>query len=152
MNPHYTKLAESIIQFALSRSKAASELMHSGLRGRAREIFAKDLLTPFLSPNVGACTGIVVDSNGGSSHQIDIIIYDKTLIPSLMFTGEEGIVPIHNVYCARCTHARIMGANQKIAGVHIGMAQNQLQGAGLERSRERFRTGDKTADLPSPGA
>jgi len=97
MNPHYTKLAESIIQFALSRSKAASELMHSGLRGRAREIFAKDLLTPFLSPNVGACTGIVVDSSGGSSHQIDIIIYDKTLIPSLMFTGEEGIVPIESV-------------------------------------------------------
>jgi len=97
MNPHYTKLAESIIQFALSRSKAASELMHSGLRGRAREIFAKDLLTPFLSPNIGTCTGIVVDSNCGSSHQIDIIIYDKTLIPSLMFTGEEGIVPYESV-------------------------------------------------------
>jgi hypothetical protein len=97
MNPHYTKLAESIIHFALARSKAASELAHPGLRGRAREIFARDLLTPFLSPNVGACTGIVVDSGGGSSRQIDIIIYDKTLIPSLMFTGEEGIVPIESV-------------------------------------------------------
>lgn len=71
--------------------------MHSGLKGRAREIFARDLLTPFLSPNIGACTGIVVDSSGGTSNQIDIIIYDKTLIPSLMFTGEEGIVPIESV-------------------------------------------------------
>lgn len=97
MNPHYTKLAESIIQFALSRSEAASELMHSGIRGRAREIFSKDLLSPFLSPNIGTCTGIIVDSSGGSSLQIDIIIYDKTLIPSLMFTGEEGIVPIESV-------------------------------------------------------
>jgi hypothetical protein len=97
MNPHYTKLAESIIEFALSRSRAASELMHSGLRGRAREIFAKDLLTPFLSPNIATCTGIIVDSKGGSSLQIDIIVYDKTLIPSLMLTGEEGIVPIESV-------------------------------------------------------
>lgn len=97
MNPHYTKLAKSIIEFALSRSNAASELHHAGLRGRAREIFAKDLLTPFLSPNVDTCTGIIVDSQGGSSRQIDIIIYDKTLIPSLMFTGEEGIVPIESV-------------------------------------------------------
>jgi hypothetical protein len=50
-----------------------------------------------LSPNVGTCTGIIVDSSGGSSLQIDIIMYDKTLIPSLMFTGEEGIVPIESV-------------------------------------------------------
>lgn len=97
MNPHYTKLAASIIQFALDRSNAAPELSHPGLRGRAREIFARDLLTPFLSPNVGTCTGIVVDSESGSSHQVDVIVYDKTLIPSLMFTGEEGIVPIESV-------------------------------------------------------
>jgi hypothetical protein len=97
MNPHYSALVESLVQFALSRSKAAAELMHSGLIGRAREIFARDLLTPFLSPNLGTCTGIVVDSHGGSSRQIDIIIYDKTLIPSLMFTGDEGIVPIESV-------------------------------------------------------
>ena len=93
MNLHYSRLAESLIEFALSRSNAATELMHSGLIGRAREIFAKDLLTPFLSPNLGVCTGIVVDSHGGSSRQIDVIIYDKTLIPSLMFTGEDGVVP-----------------------------------------------------------
>ena len=97
MNPHYRRLADSIIAFALSRSKAAAELRHSGLTGRAREIFARDLLTPFLSPNVATCTGIVVDSQGGSSRQIDIIVYDRTLIPSLMFTGEEGIVPIESV-------------------------------------------------------
>lgn len=97
MNQHYKKLAESIIHFAISRSNDVSELNHSGLKGRAREIFAKNLLTPFLSPNVGICTGIVVDSQGGSSRQIDIIVYDKTLIPSLMFTNEEGIVPIESV-------------------------------------------------------
>jgi hypothetical protein len=97
MNPFYTKHAETIIKLVLSRSEDASELKHPGLRGRAREIFTKDLLTPFLSPNLGTCTGTIVDSSGGSSLQTDIIIFDKTLIPSLMLTAEEGIVPIESV-------------------------------------------------------
>jgi hypothetical protein len=97
MNAYYRKIAESIIQFALTRSDAATELRHHGFRGRAREIFVRDLLTPFLSPNIGTCTGVVVDSDGGNSRQIDVIVYDKNLIPSLMFTGEEGIVPIESV-------------------------------------------------------
>ena len=97
MNPHYTKLAKSVIELALSRSRAAEELHHPGLRGRAREIFVKDLLFPFLNPTFGVCTGIVVDSEGESSKQIDIIIFDKSLIPSLMLTGEEGIVPYESV-------------------------------------------------------
>jgi hypothetical protein len=97
MNPNYTKHAERIIQSVLSRSEDVSELKHTGLKGRAREIFVNDLLTPFLSPNLGTCTGIIVDSSGGNSFQTDIIIYDKTLIPSLMFTPEEGIVPIESV-------------------------------------------------------
>ena len=97
MNHHYTKLAESTIAFALARAEASAELPHLGLRGRAREIFARNLLTPFLSPNIGTCTGVVVDSEGGHSRQVDVIVYDKTLIPSLMFTGEEGIVPVESV-------------------------------------------------------
>lgn len=97
MNRHYTKLAKSNIDLALSRSQAAEELKHPGLRGRAREIFVKDLLSPFLNPTLGACTGIIVDSKGNSSRQIDIIVYDTTLIPSMMLTGEEGIVPYESV-------------------------------------------------------
>lgn len=97
MNPHYRKLATSVVNFALAQSEAAIDLPHLGLRGRAREVFARNLLTPFLSPNVGTCTGVVVDSDGGTSQQMDVIIYDKNLIPSLMFTGEEGIVPIESV-------------------------------------------------------
>src|SRR5579862_202739 len=97
MNPHYPKWAQSRIELALSQSEDASELTHPGLKGRAREVFIKDLLTPFLSPNLGTCTGVVVDSHGGSSEQIDIIIYDKTLIPSLLFTGEDGVVPFESV-------------------------------------------------------
>lgn len=97
MNPHYAKRAQALVDFALSLSDSAKDLEHAGLRGRAREVFAKDLFAPFLSPDIGICTGLAVDSEGNASRQIDIIVYDRTLIPTLLFTGEEGVVPIESV-------------------------------------------------------
>ncbi len=97
MNPHYAAIAQSYIELALKQSGIVSGLRHAGFKGRAREAFVKHLLTPFLSHNLGICTGIVIDSHGGSSNQIDIIIYDKTLIPSLLYTLEDAVVPIESV-------------------------------------------------------
>jgi Domain of unknown function (DUF6602) len=93
MNAHYTRLIDSQISLAMERAEDAQELIHKGLRGRAREIFIRDLLRPFINPNFGICTGVVVDSEGGQSSQIDIIIYDKTLLPPILLTAEEGIIP-----------------------------------------------------------
>jgi len=93
MNTHYTRLIDSQITLALSRAEDAKEYAHQGLRGRAREIFLRDLLRPFLNPNFDTCTGVVVDSEGRQSNQIDIIIYDKRLLPPILLTAEEGIVP-----------------------------------------------------------
>lgn len=115
MNPHYRELADSIIRHALERSQSAALLKHLGLRGRARETFAMSMLTPFLDPSLGICTGVIVDSLGNSSSQIDIIIYDKRLIPSIMFSVSEGIVPVESVLAAvevksRLTPSEISGA------------------------------------------
>lgn len=115
MNPHYRELADSIIRHALERSQSAAWLRHLGLRGRARETFAMSMLTPFLDPSLGICTGVIVDSLGNSSSQIDIIIYDKSLIPSVMLSVSEGIVPVESVLAAvevksKLTPGEISGA------------------------------------------
>ena len=93
MSSHYIPLIDSQIALAMGRAKDAGELIHKGLRGRAREIFIRDLLRPFINPNFEICTGVVVDSKGRQSNQIDIIIYDKSLLPPIMLTAEEGIIP-----------------------------------------------------------
>lgn len=93
MNSHYTQLIDSQISLAMERAEGAHELIHKGLRGRAREIFIRDLLRPFINPNFGICTGVIVDSEGRQSSQIDIIIYDKSLLPPILLTAEEGIIP-----------------------------------------------------------
>jgi hypothetical protein len=48
-------------------------------------------------PTVGISTGIVIDSYDNTSDQIDIIIYDKQIVPPFMFNVEEGIIPCESV-------------------------------------------------------
>ena len=93
MNHHYARLIDSQIALAMSRGKDAEEFIHQGLKGRAREIFIRDLLRPFINPNFGICTGVVVDSENRQSSQIDIIIYDSSLLPPILLTAEEGVIP-----------------------------------------------------------
>lgn len=143
MNPHFQELAESIIRHAIDRSKAANQVEHSGLRGRAREIFAMSMLAPFLDSNFGVCTGAIVDSKGGESRQIDIIVYDKSLIPSIMFSVTEGIVPVESVLAAIEVKSHLSYEDLK------GAIQNARSVKALKPEfREIY---DKAEDLPFGG-
>ena len=97
MNKLYFRLVESRIKKALEDSKIAEEYDNQVLKGRAREIFISDLLKPFLSTNFEICTGHVIDSVNGHSRQIDIIIFDSRIIPPIMLTEGEGIIPYEAV-------------------------------------------------------
>lgn len=46
---------------------------------------------------MGICTGIAIDSEEKCSRQIDILVYDRKIIPASMLTLGEGIVPIESV-------------------------------------------------------
>ncbi len=97
MNKLYFRLVESRIKKALEDSKIAEEYDNQVLKGRAREIFISDLLKPFLSTNFNICTGHVIDSKNGHSRQIDIIVFDSRIIPPIMLTEGEGIIPYEGV-------------------------------------------------------
>ncbi len=93
MNQLYRGMIISNIRKALEESEVAKNYNNQVLKGRAREIFVTELLQPFLNPSMGICTGIIIDSKGNHSNQIDIIIYDKNIIPPSMLTAGEGIIP-----------------------------------------------------------
>jgi hypothetical protein len=90
-------MVESDIGRAIEAAKAARLFDHRGLKGRAREIFITNLLEPFLYPTMGICTGIVVDSLDHQSKQIDVIIYDKQVVPPILMKEGEGIIPCESV-------------------------------------------------------
>jgi hypothetical protein len=97
MNKLYYGMVVSRIKKALEDSKVASEYDNQVLKGRAREIFVSDMLIPFLDRSFGVCTGIVIDSEGRHSNQLDIIIYNTAIVPPVMLTEGEGIIPYEAV-------------------------------------------------------
>lgn len=89
-----------MIETFIFRAKKASEVEHNGFAGEIREIFLSDLITPFLPNDFNVGTGKIVDRNGNLSKQTDIVIYNKTKFPPVMFDLTKGIFPIDSVYYA----------------------------------------------------
>ena len=97
MNKLYRGAVLTNIHKAIKAAENAKSYDHRGLKGRAREIFVANLLEPYLYPTLGICTGIVIDSEDHQSKQIDVIIYDKQIVPPLLLTEAEGIIPYESV-------------------------------------------------------
>ena len=82
------------IRSALQAYSDASQLDHSGLRGRVREILTEKLLRPILPPGVEIGTGKIVDHLGNLSSETDIVIYSRGVLPPLVYGHATGLFPI----------------------------------------------------------
>ncbi len=73
--------ATSIVKGFYYKMVALKQLQHKSTNGELKELFLKDLLCEFLTSQFGVGTGVVIDSQGNTSKQIDIIVYDNRLLP-----------------------------------------------------------------------
>jgi hypothetical protein len=81
----------------LAEAEAASSYDNNLLKGQAREIFVSNLLRPYLAPSVGVCGGVAIDSVGGHSRQLDLIIFDRRVIAPSMLRETDGVIPVESV-------------------------------------------------------
>lgn len=81
------------IKGAIAKFHATSDITHNGVKGSAREIFFEELLSPLLPINTAVGTGIIVDPYEQQSGQLDLIIYDKASVPSIMLDEKLGYFP-----------------------------------------------------------
>lgn len=93
-NGIYRSRIISSIAGAIRHADDAAQLDHLAIRGRLREVTLKELIEPLLPNGIEAATGVVVDSDGRQSSQIDIIVYSTSLLPSFMRVGEQAVVPV----------------------------------------------------------
>lgn len=93
MNPVYRKMAIASVANAIQLSKAAADLNHEGLKGRARETFVQQLLKPWSPSNLAFKTGTVTDYTGCQSGQSDIIIYDPSVMATVEHDSSQGAIP-----------------------------------------------------------
>jgi hypothetical protein len=121
MNKLYYDMVVSRIKKALEDSSVANDYDNQVLKGRAREIFLSDLLIPFLDKSFGICTGIIIDSDGNQSNQIDIIIYNTVIVPPILLKEGEGVIPYETVLATIEVKTRL-NSNELKKGVHNAMS------------------------------
>jgi Domain of unknown function (DUF6602) len=95
-NPLYAADLRVRIEAALASAEHAVAIDHPGLVGTIREILVRELLRPILPPNVSIGTGKIVDHVGTASAEVDIVLYDRSLMPPLLYgqSGDLGVFPV----------------------------------------------------------
>ena len=82
----------------LEWKKIRASLEQSGDKGTALEKTVIEFLRPYLPKNLGMTSGEITDSDGNSTKQMDIIIYDEIKSPLLYDVGDIRVIPIECVY------------------------------------------------------
>jgi len=78
--------------------RSRSALSHAGLKGSSNEEIVKAFLRQYLPKNLEISTGLAVDSKGGVSRQLDIIIHDAAKTPIFFQSAETRVIPIECIY------------------------------------------------------
>lgn len=94
----YQALLRSKVKAAIAKANAAASFSHQGVKGTALEILVAELFKPLLPADIGVGTGQIIDCyQSPMSPQIDIILYDKSILPPVLLDEHLGIFPIESV-------------------------------------------------------
>lgn len=98
MENQYKIILRSKIESAVAQAMAVKGVSHKVLKGKILEILIKDLFRPLLPSDIGVGTGQIIEwYNKRLSNQQDIILYDKSILPPILFESDSGIFPIESV-------------------------------------------------------
>ncbi len=89
---------------------------HPGAKGEASELSWTRMLRKHLPARYQVGKGFVFDSDGTSSRQVDLIIYDNHYTPLLLNEKQQRIVPAESVYAAFEVKQELDGGTLRYAG------------------------------------
>src|SRR5208282_2216102 len=93
----YRNLVVQRIRYALAAARAAQSLEHAGVKGTLREVLMADLFRPLLPADIGIASGVLISAfDEGQSAQQDIIVFDKRIIPPILFEQGPAVVPVES--------------------------------------------------------
>jgi hypothetical protein len=98
--------------------RARETLGHSTEKGDASETVWIDVLNNHLPRRYESRKAHIVDSDGGFSEQIDVVIHDRQYSPLVFKFKESFVVPAESVYA-------VFEAKQDITAEHIAYAQRK---------------------------
>lgn len=90
-NPLFVNDLGLRIESALAAARHAAAFKHPGLTGAVRELLVRELLQPLLPPSIAVGRGKIVDHMGHASDEIDIVVYDRSVLPALVYGEAEAL-------------------------------------------------------------
>jgi hypothetical protein len=73
-------------------------IAHQGEKGRENELALARILERFVPAKYGIGSGLLIDSAGGYSKQMDIVVYDQADQPALMAQTNQVLFPVEFVH------------------------------------------------------
>lgn len=77
---------------------SSQSVTHPGTQGEVNENYFTEVLRKYLPKRYAVDSGIVIDSTGATSNQIDVVIYDKQYTPTLLDQQSHRFIPAEAVY------------------------------------------------------
>jgi len=90
--------AASTAQLTAALAEARATLEHRGLKGSANELAVAKWIKPLLPGAIEVCTGEVIDSQGGRSKQVDVLLFDAATTPRFLSRGDISVLPVEGVF------------------------------------------------------
>lgn len=115
----FRKISQTL---AIEFDELAKEIDHAQLSGESREHALMTQLRKYLPQRVAVDRGFVIDANGGTSKQQDVVIYDRTVgavfeINSVKYYPCEIVIAVGEVKADISSSARLADALEKIRSV-----------------------------------
>jgi hypothetical protein len=85
-------------ELELKLQLASASITHAGTHGSVSEEHWIAVLRAYLPKRYEVASGIVIDSRGGHSDQIDIVVFDKHFTPTLLDQQSHRYIPAEAVY------------------------------------------------------
>lgn len=107
---------ESVFRYSAEKMKLEwksirASLEQSGNKGTSLEKIVIEFLRQYLPKNLGITSGEITDSDGNSTKQMDVIIYDEIKSPLLYDVGDIRVIPIECVYAVIEVKSNIASQN-----------------------------------------
>lgn len=84
---------------AVQLKLSTESITHDGVMGEVNEQHFIRILRKYLPMRYAIDSGIIIDSNGATSDQIDIVIFDNQYTPTLLDQHAHRFIPAEAVYC-----------------------------------------------------
>ena len=85
-------------ELALKIKRASASIDHSGAKGAVNEEHWIELFRAYLPNRYQVASAFIIDSRGGRSQQIDLVVFDRHYTPTLLDQQSHRYVPAEAVY------------------------------------------------------